>query len=222
MTGILLHHVPQSRSQRVLWLLHELDVPFEVRTWPFDKTLRSDEFLALNPAGRVPALEMDGRSYWETGAIVELLCERFPEAGMGRAPDHPERADWLIWVHFSETISQHAAALTQAHVALREDWMRSPVAMKLEAARVGKCFDAIEARLAGDWLLPSGFSAADICVAQAAAMGRRFHAVGDRPRMAGWLDRCLARPGWAASDQGGALYDRAFYDAPPVIAPEDA
>ena len=211
MTEITLHHVPQSRSERVLWLLHELGEPFEVRVWPFDRALRSEEFLALNPAGRVPALEMDGRSYWETGAIIELLCERFGR--LGRGPGDAERADWLIWVHFSETISQHAAALTQQHVALREEWMRSPTVMKLEAARIGKCFDAIEARLSGDWLL-STFSAADVAVGQAAMMARRFHRLGDRPRMAGWIARCEAREGWRASAGDGGLYGRDFYEVP--------
>ncbi len=203
MADIVLHHVPESRSQRVLWLLHELGVEFDVRVWPFDKALRSEAFLALNPVGRVPALEMDGRSYWETGAILEILCERFGQ--LGRDPGHAERADWLIWVHFAETISQHAAALTQQHLMLRDPATRSPVLMKLEAARVGKCFDAIEARLAGDWLL-SEFSAADVAVGQAVAMARRFHRIGDRPRMAAWVARWEARDGMAARRRGaGAL-----------------
>ena len=210
-TPIVLHHVPASRSQRILWLLHELGLEPEVRVWPFDRTLRSEAFLALNPAGRVPALEMDGRAYWETGAIVEILCERFGR--LGRAPGHPERADWLIWVHFAETISQHAAALTQGHVILRDPAMRSPTVLKLEAARVGKCFDAIEARLTGDWLL-SDFSAADVAVGQAAIMGRRFHRVGARPRMAAWLARLEARPAYAAADEGRGFYDRDFYEVP--------
>ena len=210
MSGIVLHHVPQSRSERVLWLLHELEVPFEVRVWPFDKALRGAEYLALNPAGRVPALEMDGRSVWESGAIVELLCERFGR--FGRAPGDAERVDWLIWVHFAETVSQHAAALTQQYLMLRDPATRSPVVMKLEAARIGKCFDAVEARLAGEWLVGE-FSAADMCVAQAASMGRRFHRVGDRPRMAAWLARCEARAGWRAA-RGEGLYDRAFYEVP--------
>ncbi len=217
MTAILLHHVPQSRSQRVLWLLHELGVSFNVREWSFDRALRSAEFLALNPAGRVPALEIDGRSYWEAGAIVEILCERFGR--LGRAPGDAERPDWLVWVHFAETISQHAAALTQQHLMLREDWMRSPIVMKLEAARIGKCFDAVEGRLAGDWLLRD-FSAADVCVAQAAIMARRFHRVGDRPGLAAWLARCEAREGWQAAN-GPGLYDRAFYEADSVVAPLD-
>ncbi|MCK0168968.1 glutathione S-transferase [Jannaschia sp. S6380] len=212
MTGIVLHHVPQSRSQRVLWLLRELGVMFEVREWPFDKTLRGEEFLALNPVGRVPALEIDGRPVWETGAILQVLCERFPDAGLDRAPGHAEWIDWLIQIHFAETISQHAAVLTQGHLMLRDPSTRSPVVMKLEAARVGKCFDAIEARLDGDWLLRGGFSAADVAVAQAAVMARRFHRVGDRARMAAWMDRCEAREAFPAED--GGLYDRDFYEVP--------
>ncbi|UWQ22818.1 glutathione S-transferase family protein [Jannaschia sp. W003] len=219
---IRLHHCPQTRSMRTLWLLHELGVPFEVTEWPFDKALRSAEFLALNPVGRVPALEMDGRSLWETGAITEVLCERFPDAGLGRAPGHAERADWLIWVHFSETISTHAQVLTQQHVMLREDWMRSPVVMKLEAARLGKCFDAVERGLAGDWLLAGGFSAADVSVAQAVYMARHFAHIGERPRLQEWYDRCAAREGFRASlpTAGGALYPREFFEPPEVVPPE--
>ncbi|MEM7491387.1 MAG: glutathione S-transferase [Pseudomonadota bacterium] len=209
--ALVLHHVPQSRSDRVLWLLRELGLDVEVRVWPFDRALRSAEFLALNPAGRVPALEIDGRSLWETGAIVELLCER--EGRLGRALGDAERADWLIWVHFAETISQHAANLTQQHVALRADWMRSPTVMALEAARIGKCFDAVEGRLAGEWLLGT-FSAADVCVGQAAMMARRFHRVGDRPRMAAWLGRCEARAAWRSTAAAGGIYDRDFYAVP--------
>ena len=210
---IRLHHVPESRSARVLWLLRELGVDHELRVWPFDKALRSAEFLALNPAGRVPALEIDGRSMWETGAILEYLTERFPEAGLGRAPGHAERADFLIWLHFAETISQHSAALTQSHLILREDWMRSPTVMRLEAARLGKCFDAIEARLSGGWLL-SDFSAADVAVGQAVAMARHFHRIGARPRMAAWWTACTARPAFPHEGGAGGLYDRDFYEAP--------
>ena len=212
MAEIVLHHVPHSRSDRVLWLLEELGVAYELRVWPFDKSLRNPDFLARSPAGRVPALEIDGRALFESGAIVEYLCERFGQ--LGRPPGDAERIDWLQWVHFAETISQHAAACTQQHLMLREDWMRSPTVMKLEAARIGKVFDALEARLSGDWLL-SEFSAADICVAQAAMMARRFHRVGARTRLGAWLDRCAARPAWTAvAGSGPGLYAREFYEVP--------
>lgn len=212
---IRLHHVPQTRSMRTLWLLHELAVPFEVVEWPFDKTLRSPEYLALNPAGRVPALELDGRTIWETGAITEVLCERFPQTGMGRAPGNPERIDWLIWVHFAETLSQHIAALTQQHIALREDHMRSATVMKLEAKRAEKCLSAIEARLQGRTrLLDTGFSAADVSVGQAVYMARHFVKTDDFPHLADWYRNVTARPGFVASlptDPATRLYTRDYY-----------
>ena len=214
---IRLHHVPQSRSMRTLWLLNELGVPYEVQVWPFDKSLRSVDYLAKNQAGRVPALEIDGECWWETGAITELLCERFPEAGMGRAPGHPDRAEWLIWVHFSETISQHVAALTQQHIMLYDDTMRSPVVMKLEAKRLEKCYGAIEARLDGrDYLLDSGFSAADVSVGQAVYMARHFARLDAFPRLSAWYARITERPGFVLScpNEGQEkLYKQVFYDA---------
>ncbi|MCT8161177.1 glutathione S-transferase family protein [Pseudoruegeria sp. SHC-113] len=218
---IRLHHCPQTRSMRTLWLLHELDVPFEVVVHPFDKSLRQPEYLALNPAGRVPALEIDERRLFETGAITEYLCECFPEAGLGRMPGAEERADWLVWVHFAETVSQHSAALTQQHVMLYEDAMRSPIVTKLEAARLGKCYAALEARLSGrDYLLDGGFSAADISVGQAIYMARHFAPLEPFPALLAWYERITARAGFQASlpKPGEALlYARPFY--PPIAPP---
>ncbi len=212
-----LHHCPQSRSMRVLWLLNELDEPFELVVHPFDKSLRRPEYLALSPAGRVPAFEIDGQIMFESGAITEFLCERFAPETLGRPPGHQERADWLIWVHFAETLSQHVAALTQQHVMLYEDAMRSPIVMKLEAARIGKCYAAIDARLSGgaEYLLAGGYSAADICVGQAVYMGRHFHKLDDYPALARWYARVSQRPGFQSSlpETGGALYEQEFFPA---------
>ena len=213
---ITLHHCPQTRSMRSLWLLHELDQPFDVVVHGFDKTLRDPAYLRVSAAGRVPAMEIDGTRLFETGAITQLLCERFSPDELGRAAGHADRADWLVWVHFAETLSQHTAALTQQHVALREDHMRSPIVMKLEAARVGKCFDAIEARLAevgGAALLASGFSAADISVGQAVYMSRYFVSLLDYPLMSAWYASISAREGFQKSlpEEGTGIYTQDFY-----------
>lgn len=215
---IRLHHCPQTRSMRTLWLLNEIGCDFEVVTHEFGKNLRGTAFRALNPAGRVPALEMDGQSLWETGAITELLCERYPGAGLGRAPGDPERPDWLIWVHFAETISQHTANLTQMHVVLYEDWMRSATVMQLEPRRIGKCYAALEERLgARDYLLDGGFSAADVSVGQAVYMARFFAPLEPFEAVAAWFRRLEARPAYQAAlpKEGEArLYVQDFY-APP-------
>lgn len=213
---IILHHCVQTRSMRTLWLLHELGVKFTVVEHAFDKSLRAPEYLALNPAGRVPALEIDGRVLFETGAITEYLCERFPEAGLGRVAGDDQRADWLIWLHFAETISQHSAALTQQHIALYDDMMRSPIVMKLEAARQGKCFEVLEARLRGrDYLLDSGFSAADVSVGQAIYMARHFTRIEPYPALTDWYGRIIVRAAFKESlpRAGSALlYPQEFYE----------
>lgn len=221
---ITLHHVPQSRSMRVLWLLHELEVEFQVVEHPFDKSLRRPEFLTLSPAGRVPALEIEGERMFESGAMVEYLCEKFPGAGLGRGPGELGRMDWLMWVHFAETVSQHVAILTQQHIMLYEDSMRSPTVMKLEAARLKKCYGAIEAQLSTpvenrDYLLTSGFSACDICVGQAVYMASHFAAFDGFPETSRWMDRIAARTGFKAALPGpdsALLYTREFYEVPDV------
>ena len=217
---ITLHHCHQTRSMRTLWLLYELDVPFELRVYPFDKTLRSAEFLTLNPAGRVPAVEIDGDVIFETGAITQILCERFPGVGLGRMPDDPDRADWLIWVHFAETISQHVAALSQQNIVLYDDAMRSPVVMKLEAKRIEKCYAALENRLSPpveqrDYLLTSGFSAADISVGQAVYMARHFARIEPFEALSAWYDRITDRDAFRKSlpPQDARLYADDFYPA---------
>ena len=217
---IRLHHCHQTRSMRTLWLLHELDESFELVVYPFDKTLRQPTFQTLNPLGRVPALEIDGEVMTETGAITEYLCETFPDMMMGRMPGDPDRKDWLVWVHFAETISQHTAALTQQHIALYEDQMRSPIIMKLEAKRLERCFDVIEAALSTpvenrDYLLTSGFSAADISVGQAVYMARHFVKLEPWTELSAWYQRITERPAFQASlppaDEGVLLYRKDFY-----------
>ncbi|MEM1352231.1 MAG: glutathione S-transferase family protein [Pseudomonadota bacterium] len=219
---IVLHHVPQTRSMRTLWLLLELGLDFEVREYPFDKTLRRPEFLNLSPAGRVPALEIEGACMFETGAITEYLCERYSPNGLGRGMDNPDRLNWLIWVHFAETLSQHTAALTQQHVALYDDEMRSPIVMKLEAARLTKCYDAIESRLTEpaerrEHLLASGFSAADVSVGQAVYMACHFATLEAHPAVADWYARVTERDAFrAALPKTGGIYAQAFYPAWPL------
>lgn len=205
---------------RTLWLLNELEEDFRIVIHPFDKSLRRPEYLSLSPAGRVPALEIEGERMFETGAITEYLCERFSPDRLGRSVGSPDRMAWLVWVHFAETISQHAAALTQQHVALYDDDMRSPVVMKLEAARIAKCYDALEARLSTpvenrDYLLTSGFSAADVSVGQAVYMARHFTSLDRHPEVSNWYERITDRPAFQAClpVDSERLYDQEFYPA---------
>lgn len=217
---ITLYHVPQSRSMRVLWLLNELGVEYRLVKMPFDGTLQTEEFLTRSPAGRVPALEIEGERMFESGAMVEYLCERFPERGMGRLPGAMDRMAWLVWVHFAETVSQHVSALVLQHIVLDED--ASDVVKRIEVEQLHKCFAAIEARLSTpvenrDYLLTGGFSAADICVGQAIYMARHFVAPHDYPELVSWFERITQRQSYQESlpdDGAGGMFEKEFYPAP--------
>jgi glutathione S-transferase len=161
---IVLHHVPYSRSFRVLWLLCEMGFEPQIETYSItDGSLRDPDYLGLSPAGRVPALEIDGRTLFESGAIVEYLCETRPEFGFGRPPGDPERAEYLTWLHYAETMANPIANLNLQWIFLRDPATRSDVVLKLEAARLKKSLAPLETTLADQqFALKSGISAADI------------------------------------------------------------
>ncbi|MEI4486555.1 glutathione S-transferase [Frigidibacter sp. MR17.14] len=222
---IRLHHAAQTRSFRVLWALEELGLPYDLVVHSMlDGSLRRPEFTALSPASRVPAIEIDGRSLAESGAILQHLSETAgSETAAALGPGLGERPDWLEWIHYAETAGALIANLTQQHIVLREDDMRSPVLMRLEAKRLERALAAVETRIAGDWLLASGFTMADIAMGYAAWIGQRFVALDALPKTAAWLARLQARPGFAhaaARDGTPEIYLRPFYpppDPPPRV-----
>ena len=211
---IRLHHSSQTRSMRSLWLLYELGLEFELITHDFGAVLQEPAYRAINNASRVPTLEIDGQVVRESGAIAQVLCERAPESGLGRAVGHAEWAKWLDWIHFAETISVHVASLTQQHIFIFDDSMRSPTVMKVEAKRLSRTIQSVDQALAGqDYLLPSGFSAADVGVGQAIYMGQHFAALDPYPHVTAWFDRISARPAFQKSlpGPGEGLYQKPFY-----------
>lgn len=213
---IRLHHVPGSRSMRVLWLLEEMGFEAEIVTWSLtDGRLRSPEFRALSPAGRIPALEIDGRAIFESGAIVEYLTET--RGMLAPHPGTPERADFLEWLHFAETQANILQNLNIHHIFLRPESARSADLMRLDTKRLEVTMRALEARLTGrEWLLDI-FSAADCMMGFNLEAMFRFVRPDNFPAIAKWAARAQARPAYArAMAKGGtsAIYTQDFYELP--------
>lgn len=211
---IVLHHAPQSRSFRILWFLHEAGLAHRVRTHSFaGKALRDPAFLAISPAGRVPVVEVDGATLFESAAILEYLAETRAPA-LARAPGDAQRGRYLEWLHYGETIAQHLAQLTFHHIVLRPA-ERSTVVQHLEALRLRRTLQGVEAALAeGDWIVPGGFSAADVMVGASVDLARRFVPLAGMARLAAWHARLIARPGYRAAqaaDGPAELYLHDFY-----------
>ncbi len=215
---IRLHHVPLARSFRVMWLLEELGLDYDVAYYSIrDGSMRTPEFLALSPAGRVPALEIGAEVLFESGAILEILCERHPEAGLAPAPGTPDRARYLEMLHYSETVGALVENLNLNRVFLRDPADASPVVIKLLTARLRGALRAMDQRMQGPYLLPSGFSAADIMFAYGFELARYYVRMEEFPAIMAYWDRLRARPGYTrakARDGEQDLYDRDFYPLP--------
>ena len=211
---IRLHHCAQTRSQRVLWMLYGLGLDFELVGHAFDRSLRDADYLALHPAGRVPALEIDGGVIFESLAALQYLAERHVEKGLAGAG-----MDWLNWLHFAETMSQHTAALTQQHIAIYPAEARSGVVCKIEAMRLGKCYAALEGRLENRDYVLGEFSAADVGLGQALYMARHFVKLERFPRVTAYYERLSSRAAFQrALPQAGEalLYVKDYYEVPDV------
>lgn len=101
---IIVHHLEESRSQRVLWLLEELGLDYEVRRYPRDPQTRlaPPELKAIHPLGKSPVLEIGAKVLAESGAIIEYLAETQALGALSVAPGDAARADYLYWLHFAE------------------------------------------------------------------------------------------------------------------------
>ena len=98
-----LHFAPNSRAGRIVWLLEELGLPYEINKMAFHpKDLKSDEHRARHPLGRVPVLEDDEVSIFESGAIVEYVFERHQNGGLKPPADSPLFPAYLQWFHYCE------------------------------------------------------------------------------------------------------------------------
>lgn len=214
---IRLHHVPFSRSFRILWLLTEMGLEFEVVEHSItDGSLRRPDFLAKSPAGRVPALEIDGRILFESGAITEYLCETRPGHGFGRPAGHPERAEYLEWLHYAETMAHLIANLNLQWVFLRDPSMRSPTLLKMEARRLQITLAPLEARLSRhDHVLASGFSGADTMLGYNLLAAPYFVRLDSFPAIRAYVARMAGRPAHAAArarDGAQTFYRQDFYE----------
>ena len=197
----ILHQIPASRSFRTLWLLHEMGITPELRTYSItDGSLRTPEYLGLSPAGRIPALEIDGLTIYESGAISEYLCATRPEHGLGRAVGDADYVPFLEAMHYAETAGSLIENLNLQWLFLRDPAQRSDTVAKLHARRLASTLKPLETRLSGqDHILASGFSAADTMMSFSIAAARRYVRFDAFPNLSAYSDRMAERPAYKAA-----------------------
>ncbi len=222
MTATTLHHVQYGRSFRVLWLMEEIGMQvFEPLTIVEHrigtKEMQTSDLGRLSPAVRIPAIEMDDLKMSESGAIVQILSERHAP-DLVRGPDHADRAEWLQWIGFGETQASLIEQLNLMLVFLRPPATPGPAVVKITVARLRQTLAGMEARLQPDgWLLPSGFSAADIMMGFNLFAAPYYTHLDAFPKVQAYKARIEARPAYQrAVDREGPqrFYAQDFYPVP--------
>jgi glutathione S-transferase len=218
---ILVHHLENSRSQRVLWLLEELGAPYELRRYERDReTMLAPESLrAVHPLGKSPVITDDGRTIAESGAIVEYLVERYGNGRLVPPQGSPERLRYTYWLHYAEGSAMSPLLLRLIFNRIGSSpvpFFVRPV-VKGIVAKVNTAFiepqlkthfDFIEAELAArEWFAGGSFTAADIQMSFPLEAGASRGVVdGSRPHIHAFLARIHARPAYRRALEKGGPY----------------
>jgi glutathione S-transferase len=203
---ILVHHLENSRSQRVLWLLEELGLDYEVRRYTRDaKTmLAPPELRKVHPLGKAPVIEDEGRAIAETGAIVEYLVEK-AEGKLGPPANRESVLRYRHFLHYAEgsMMPPLFGLLIVGRLGMLGKPARAPVQRMLDGH-----LDWLESELATrDWFAGDEFTAADIMMSFPLEASRVRGGLDEkRPHLIDWLERIHARPAYAAALQKGGPY----------------
>jgi len=219
---IVVHHLNNSRSQRVLWLLEELGVPYEVKHYQRDaKTmLAPPELRAVHPLGKSPIVVDGDKTIAETGTIIEYLVETYGQGRLVPPAGTPERLRWSYWLHYAEGSAMAPLLLKLVFTALPA---RAPGLMKglvkSIANRAQSGFidpqlklhiDYWEAELTRNpWFAGGDFTAADIAMSFPLEAGAARAGASTRPHVKAFLERIHARPAYKRALERGGPYDYA-------------
>lgn len=204
--SLIVHHLNNSRSQRILWLLEELNLNYEIRHHQRDAVtnLAPPELLAVHPLGKSPVIEDDGKVIYESAAIVEYICERHGGAHLVPARGTDDHIRYLEYLHFAE-----GSAMT-------------PILLNLYTARLGEAAAPLRPRIdqqlhchfqyMEDQILPSGWyvgdtlTGADIMLSFPAEAAVKMGYAADKPKLTAYVDAIHARPAYQKALEKGGPY----------------
>ncbi len=203
---LTVHHLNNSRSQRILWLLEELGVPYEIVHHQRDAVtnLAPPELLAVHPLGKSPVIEEDGKVVFESAAIVEYLCERHGGAHLVPARGSDDHIRYLEWLHFAE-----GSAMT-------------PILLNLYTSRLGEGGAPLRPRIdqqlhshfqyMENSILPSGYfvgdalTGADIMLSFPAEAAVKMGYATDKPKLTAYVAKIHALPAFQTALAKGGPY----------------
>ncbi len=192
-----IHHAPNTRSVRAVWLFEELGLPYELEKYKLgDPAMRTPEYRKIHPMGRVPAVEDGDVTIYESGAIVQYMLSKYGDGSMQPAPDSAAYPMYLQWLHYAEGMIMPPVNVIVVETILLPPERRNDTNVARATKLLGQMLSAVEAHMAdGREYLAGDFSGADIMTGHACTVSRRLGAdVSDKPNVEAYIERCNARP----------------------------
>jgi len=218
---IIVHHLNNSRSQRVLWLLEELNIPYEIKHYERDKvTMRAPRSLeAVHPLGKSPVITDNGVTVAESGAIIEYLANLYGKGTLAPADGTKERLRYTYWLHYAE--GSLMPPLLMKLIFSRVDkgkmpFFARPVARAIAKGasegfidpEIAKHLAYVNAELGKSaWFAGDSFTAADVQMSFPLEAAAARGGANAYPNIARFLERIHARPAYKRALERGGAYD---------------
>jgi len=217
---IIVHHLNNSRSQRILWMLEELGVAYEVKRYQREPSMQAPASLrAVHPLGKSPVITDEGKVLAESGAILEYLVDAYGNGRFRPPTGTPERIDYNYFMHYAEgsLMPLLLMKLIFSRIPSRLPFFMKPVGRAIAKGanttlldpQIGSHFMFLEGELGKrEWFAGADFSAADIQMSfPLEAAAARAPMVRQMPRLSAFLDRIHARPAYQRALEKGGPYE---------------
>jgi glutathione S-transferase len=203
---IVVHHLNDSRSQRILWLLEELGLPYEIHRHQRDAATRlaPPALIDVHPLGKSPVITDDGRTIHESGAIIDFIVRRYGGGRLQPRPGTDDYETYVQWLHYAEGSAMLPLMLFMYTSRLGE--AAAPLQPRIES-EIANHLGYVDAALADrEWLLGEDFTAADIQMSFVGEVAGVFGRFAAYPNLKDWVDRFQARPAYKAALEKGGPY----------------
>ena len=184
---------------RVIWLCEELQVPYEIESIDFSRTFReSPEWRAKSPTGKVPAMDDQDFTMFESGAMLQYILDRYGDGRLMPTPGTSKSALYLQWCWFAEATFARPLGDIAHHTVMKPEAERIPAVVEDARARALSCLDAVNDSVGKtEFLVGDTFSAADIMMGYTLMLADRFKVLdNDHPDARGYFEHLTARPGY--------------------------
>ncbi len=206
---ITVHHLNESRSQRILWLLEEIGTPYEIKFYQRDAKTRlaPPELTAVHPLGKSPVISDEHGTIIESGAIIDHLVRKHGGGALMPAVDTPAYEAYNQWLHYAEG-SAILPFMLKLYCGMLGDGA-APLAPRIDS-EIANHLGYVEVSLAGkDWLLGSKLSGADIQMSFVGEIACRYGLHATHPNIGAWVKRFQARDAYKRALERGGPYSMA-------------